>query len=338
VEGETFFFQGTSLLGVSGPGIPAFHDGNFPGADVFTVPGLEAGANGGEISCVYIPVEVSLPPGWQAIPVHQAATEGSGLNADMLRAFHIAQWRQDSKYCGSCGTKNIEAEAETARLCPACGRMEFPRIAPAVITIITNNEDKVLLAHNKKFAPGVYSLVAGFVEAGENLEAAAAREIREETGIEVCDIRYVVSQPWPFPHSLMAGFTARYASGTVKPDGVEIEDAQWFDKDHLPKLPGPGSVSRLLIDRWLEGSHSRFRIGRLQPRTRRHRNSRKANGSAGRRGSRRQYADHAGKRNGGGEDLLHAGRNRAKCRKRALQRYRQASYNNGQAHPESHSH
>jgi NAD+ diphosphatase len=259
---KTFFFQGTSLLTeiLAFPGgIPAFYVDNFPGADIFTVPALEAAAKGGkiaggEISCVYIPDEISLPSGWQAIPVRQAATESSGLNGDMLRAFHIAQWRKDSKYCGSCGTKNIDAEAETARLCPACGRMEFPRIAPAIITIIINSEDKILLAHNKKFAPGVYSLVAGFVEAGENLEAAVAREIREETGIEVCGIRYIVSQPWPFPHSLMAGFSARYASGTVKPDGVEIEDAQWFDKDHLPKLPGPGSVSRYLIERWLDGS------------------------------------------------------------------------------------
>jgi len=170
----------------------------------------------------------------------------------MLRAFHITQWRRESLFCGSCGTRNTWAPDELARLCPACGRLEYPRIAPAVITFITNDEDKALLAHNSKFTPGMYSLIAGFAEPGENLETAVAREIREEVNIEVRDIRYVMSQPWPFPNSLMAGFSARYASGTIKPDGVEIEDAQWFSRDNLPMLPGHGSVSRYLIEQWLK--------------------------------------------------------------------------------------
>jgi NAD+ diphosphatase len=190
----------------------------------------------------------------------------------MLRAFHIAQWRQESKSCGTCGTKNIDAAGETARLCPACGRMEFPRIAPAVITIITNNEEKILLAHNKKFAPGIYSLIAGFVEAGESLEAAASREIKEELDIDVKDIRYVRSQSWPFPNSLMVGFTALYKSGELRPDGNEIIDARWFsretikqsiaenttpqnnagDDSFVPDLPGHGSISRYIIDKWVE--------------------------------------------------------------------------------------
>jgi NAD+ diphosphatase len=146
---------------------------------------------------------------------------------------------------------NTDSTDELARLCPSCGRLEYPRIAPAVITIITNNEDKVLLAHNSKFSPGMYSLIAGFAEAGENLETAVAREIREEVDIEIRDIRYKVSQPWPFPNSLMAGFSARYASGIIKPDGVEIEDAQWFSRDKLPILPRTGSVSRYLIEQWM---------------------------------------------------------------------------------------
>jgi NAD+ diphosphatase len=177
--------------------------------------------------------------------------EETGQSAEMLRAFHIAQWRRESLFCGSCGSKNTDSPDELARLCPACGRMEFPRIAPAVIMLITNDQGKVLLAHNKKFAPGLYSLIAGFVEAGESLEAAVARETREEVDIELRDIQYIVSQPWPFPNSLMAGFSARFASGTISPDGAEIEDARWFGKDDLPRLPGPGSVARYLINRWL---------------------------------------------------------------------------------------
>jgi NAD+ diphosphatase len=171
----------------------------------------------------------------------------------MLRAYHVAQWRQDSVFCGSCGAKNIDAPDELARHCPACGRREYPRISPAVITIILNDDGRALLAHNKKFANGVYSLVAGFNEAGESLEATVAREIREEVGLEVKDIRYIASQPWPFPNSLMLGFTARYAGGEIHPDGIEIEDAKWFTRDNLPKLPGNGSVSRYLINGWLDG-------------------------------------------------------------------------------------
>jgi NAD+ diphosphatase len=202
-----------------------------------------------------------VPPEWKQVPMRQALNiithgtmvDGMGDIGRLLRAFHVAQWRRESRFCGTCGTRNKDAEGELARECPGCGRLEFPRIAPAVITIIINERDQALLAHNKKFAPGVYSLIAGFNEAGESLEATVAREIREEVGLEVRDIRYVRSQPWPFPNSLMVGFTARHASGNIKVDDIEIEDAQWFSRDTLPSLPGNGSVSRYLIGLWLEG-------------------------------------------------------------------------------------
>jgi len=271
---RAFFFQGVSVLApeegdaaVQELEIPLAYVEHFPLSDIFTVPAVVGGAEGGAISGVYLPAEATLPPRWQAIPVRQmlslladsridGETEQTGR---MLRAFHIAQWRQESLFCGSCGSKNTDAvfngdePGGPARQCPSCGRMEFPRIAPAVMTLVTNDEGKILLAHNKTFAPGLYSLIAGFVEAGENLEAAAAREVREETGIEIRGIQYAASQPWPFPHSLMICFTARHASGAVKPDGVEIEDAQWFSRGNLPTLPGPGATARRLIDRWLEG-------------------------------------------------------------------------------------
>jgi NAD+ diphosphatase len=273
LENCAFFFQGTSLLtphetssAVPELEIPLAHAEFFPFFDLFSIPEdvsneTYRGAFGGAISIVSVPIEAPLPPFWQAIPVRQVLstlpgnlTEGPNSATRLLRAFHIAQWRRESLFCGNCGAKNTDSNTELARLCPACGRVEYPRIAPAVITLITNDEGKTLLAHNKKFAPGVYSLIAGFVEAGENLEMAAARETREETGIEIGDIRYIASQPWPFPHSLMAGFSARYASGTLKADDVEIEDARWFSRDSLPTLPGPGSLSRCLINRWLDGT------------------------------------------------------------------------------------
>jgi len=266
LKNYVFFFQGTSLLlpqevsaAALNTEIPLAHAEKFPSADIFTIPGgSQGGGFNSAISCVSVPAEAPLPPSWQAIPVRQILstlpvnlTEGTGPVNGLLQAFHVAQWRRESLFCGNCGAKNTDHPVELARLCPACGRVEYPRIAPAVITLITNDEGKILLAHNKKFAPGIYSLIAGFVEPGENLETAAARETLEEVGIEIGDIRYIASQPWPFPHSLMAGFSARRVSGVLKPDGVEIEDAQWFSRDSLPTLPGPGSLSRFLIERWL---------------------------------------------------------------------------------------
>jgi NAD+ diphosphatase len=248
-----FFFQGTTLL-LKGdePEIWEFSldfKDFFPFSDVFSVPEVDGG---GEISCVYVPPEAPLPPGWQAIPVRRALSllpEAASARR-MLRAFHVAQWRRESRFCGSCGGENTDSPEEIARVCPTCGRTEFPRITPAVIVIITNDEGEILLAHNKKFATGMYSLIAGFTEAGETLEAAVVRETREEVNIELCEICYIVSQPWPFPNSLMAGFSARYAGGVLRPDGVEIEDARWFRRDNLPELPAPGSLSRRLIDEW----------------------------------------------------------------------------------------
>jgi NAD+ diphosphatase len=233
----------------------------FKDLDSFEIPALDGP---GTIYGASLGEKDPLPPLWRTIPVRQGLSllgagktvDGTGPVGRMLRAYHIAQWRRDAAFCGSCGTKNTDAPDELARLCPACGRREYPRISPAVITIIIRDDGRALLAHNKKFAEGVYSLIAGFNEAGESLEATVAREIREEVGLEVRDIRYIASQPWPFPNSLMLGFVARHASGEPRPDGVEIEDARWFSPDKLPKLPGNGSVSRYLINSWLEGKFS----------------------------------------------------------------------------------
>jgi NAD+ diphosphatase len=246
--------DGNSLLfkGIKGELLPGEWMGS--GTDYFEIPETEGG---GTIGGLLLNDTVSLSAGWQAVHIRRSLPyaeegvfSGRGDIGRLFRAFHIMQWRRESVYCGICGSRNIDAPDELARLCPVCGRREYPRISPAVIVLITNDQDEALLAHNKKFSGGVYSLIAGFNEAGENLETTVEREVREEVGIEIDSIHYEASQPWPFPNSLMLGFTARYTGGEIHPDGVEIEDARWFRRDALPKLPGPGSVSRYLINRW----------------------------------------------------------------------------------------
>jgi NAD+ diphosphatase len=211
------------------------------------------------IPCYILDEAASVPLAWRTVPIRQILPDmflgsagGTLVAGRLFRAYHVVQWRRESRYCGSCGSLNGDAPLELARQCPVCGRVEYPRISPAIIVIVINDREQALLAHNHKFAGGVYSLIAGFTEAGEDLEATVAREVREEVGIELEDIRYMASQPWPFPNSLMLGFTARYVGGELKPDGKEILDARWFNRDDLPALPGHGSVSRYLINLWLE--------------------------------------------------------------------------------------
>lgn len=132
-------------------------------------------------------------------------------------------------------------------LCPRCGLIAYPRISPAVMVLVCDS-NKLLLARSAHFKPGVFSALAGFVEPGETLEECAIREVREEVGIEITNLRYFHSQPWPFPNSLMIAFLADYAGGTIRPDPNEIEAVDWFSLDSLPLLPEPISISRRLID------------------------------------------------------------------------------------------
>ncbi|MCL2558652.1 MAG: NAD(+) diphosphatase [Treponema sp.] len=253
-----FFFQGQSLLlpaGAPDEGLeaPAELADQFSEKDAFVAHGAGAPeSEAGARLAVSVPEGAALPPGWQAVSVRSVLSLGSGVKAgEMLRAFHLAQWRRESVFCGRCGHLNEDAPDQAARICPACARVEYPRLAPAVIALITNDAGEALLARARKFPAGFYALIAGFCEAGETLERTVEREIMEEVGIEVRDLRYGLSQPWPFPCSLMIGFRARLKSGEIRPDGAEIEDAAWFPRDRLPEIPGPGTISRALIDTWL---------------------------------------------------------------------------------------
>lgn len=143
---------------------------------------------------------------------------------------------------------------ERAKECPDCGLLSYPRISPAIIVLVMK-EDRLLLARAHRHPPGFYSVLAGFVEPGENLEEAVAREIREEVGIEVEDICYFGSQPWPFPDSLMIAFTCRYSSGDITLEEDELQDAGWFSPSDLPPIPPKISIARQLID-WFVAEHN----------------------------------------------------------------------------------
>ena len=166
------------------------------------------------------------------------------------RAVQLVEWRRTHRFCGRCATPTEEAPEERSRRCPNCGLSAFPRLAPAVIALVERDDGRALLARNARWQTGMYSCLAGFVEAGETIEETVHREIREEVGIEVDEVRYRRSQPWPFPHSLMLGFSAHYAGGDIRCDGEEIADARWFSREDLPDLPGTISIARWLIEDW----------------------------------------------------------------------------------------
>lgn len=166
------------------------------------------------------------------------------------RAVQIVAWDRDHQFCGRCGTPTELNPGERARQCASCKLSVYPRLSPAVIVLVERG-DEILLARSPHFVPGIYSTLAGFVEPGETLENTVAREIFEEVGVTVNNIRYFGSQPWPFPNSLMIGFRADYTGGEITIDGVEIEDAGWFRPDDLPKLPFRVSIARALIEAFL---------------------------------------------------------------------------------------
>jgi len=166
------------------------------------------------------------------------------------RAAQVVDWAETHRFCGRCATPTVSVENERCLRCPACGLLSYPRISPAVIVLVRRG-DEVLLARNARSTYGFYSVLAGFAEIGESLEETIVREVREEVGVEVKNVRYFGSQPWPFPHSLMIGFFAEWASGEIRADGNEIAHADWFRADALPNIPPRLSIARALIDTWL---------------------------------------------------------------------------------------
>ena len=239
--GAGFFPYGTaSGFGLAyGPGSGVLHIGDWQGKPCYAadIPDVPEGVSG-ELS--------PLRPLYGL-----AGAEAFGLAG---RAVQLLDWQKNHRYCGRCGQGTTKSASEFAMQCPSCRLTVYPRLSPAVMVLVCRGP-QLLLARSPHFRPGVFSALAGFVEAGETLEACARREVREEVGVEIANLRYFESQPWPFPDSLMIAFFADYAGGELSLDPTEIEAADWFSFDALPLLPDPVSIARRLIDAAIRQRH-----------------------------------------------------------------------------------
>jgi NAD+ diphosphatase len=273
-----FLFSAQDILVPAGAGAGPCFVAPLPAALAAYAADRRAFESGGERCEAYMLGEESATAACDSLGLRRVAfrqTLGEYDEASMkaaLRALALLRALEVSRFCGACGAPLADApppapppaapgseESAGARICPVCGRAHFPRISPAIIVLIRKGP-KILLARNAHFPQARFGLIAGFVEAGESLEETVVREVREEAGLEVGNIRYAMSQSWPFPDSLMLAFTADWVSGEARPDGEEIVELRWCSASELPDIPPPGSVARKLIDRFAE--ESRGAVGR----------------------------------------------------------------------------
>lgn len=200
-----------------------------------------------DASAATVGPDFEAPEGWHFIEVREYfASQSDEEGALAARCKGLAEWLALTRYCGSCGAALQPHAVEDALVCPQCGRVHYPRISPCVIAVIERGDEMLLLRHKLR-NQDIFACLAGFVETGESLEQALRREVREEVGLEIGNIRYAGSQGWPFPDQLMVGFYADYVSGDIKIQESEITEARWFHNDDLPKVPRPGSISSRLI-------------------------------------------------------------------------------------------
>jgi len=248
-----FVFRGAELLVAAAPGAATLPHCNHPNTLGMMPQRTQYLGVLGEQHCfsAELAVDAIAPRGWiwQGLRALFGALNEAQL-ALAGRALQIVDWDRSHQYCGACGKATAARTNERSRECLGCGLVVYPRLAPAVMGLV-RREKMLLLARAPRFPKDMYSALAGFVEPGETLEQCLEREVYEEVGIKVRNVRYFASQPWPFPHSLMIAFFAEYCSGEIRVDGTEIEDAKWFDVENLenfPRLPARISIARSLID------------------------------------------------------------------------------------------
>lgn len=248
-RGHWVIVQDQHLIVPDGP-VPALPAGERPPWLATDVEPLCLGAwTGTPCWVVALPREAPLPPGFRRETL--VPMRGVRLPDDLLSlggmAMQALWWQSTSGYCPRCGAPTERLPGEWGKRCPRCRYEHYPHLHPAVIVLV-KHDDRCLLARKREWAPGRYALVAGFVDNGESLEGAVAREVKEEVGVDVKDIQYVGSQNWPFPSQLMIGFVAQYAGGEITIDPDELEDARWFTPDALPEGPSRHSIARFIID------------------------------------------------------------------------------------------
>jgi NAD+ diphosphatase len=205
-------------------------------------------------------IDSASPPGLSFEPLRSLFDRVTNHTLALAgRAAQVIEFDRTHRFCGACAAATEDADDGRARRCPRCGLVAYPRLAPAMMVLITRRGAagrEVLLARGTRFTTPMYSALAGFVEPSETLEDCVHREVREEVGLRVRDLRYFRSQAWPFPHSLMVAFLAEYAGGELACDPREIGDAQWFPLDRLPPLPHRLSIARMLIDHAVAQAHT----------------------------------------------------------------------------------
>lgn len=248
-EGVWLVFQGERLLTRQGPAQADLPEGECPLPTCLTPPLYIGRWHGRPCRLLALPAAAAFPDHLQA---HGLRASEPRLAPELLSLGGIGQmilhWERTSRYCGDCGGVLFRLSGEWGKSCQSCGNHHFPRIHPCVIGLVVRG-DRILLARKPEWAAHRYSLVAGFVEFGEGLEEAMAREVAEETGIRIGHIRYLGSQSWPFPSQLMCGFVADYLDGEIELRDQELADADWFALDRLPDLPPRRSIARHIIDR-----------------------------------------------------------------------------------------
>lgn len=256
-QGSTCILVSEDRVAVREDKIPQIYFSPGPGSGDCCIPGrAEYLGHIGGSACYATELQKddSLPPGWILSGVKDLW--GRIPDRDLAIAsfaVRMIRYAKTSRFCGRCGHETVPALVERAKRCPACGQVFYPRISPAILVLISRG-DEILLARSPRFPAGMYSIIAGFVEPGETVEQAVCREVQEEVGIAIKNIRYFASEPWPFPDSLMLAFTAEHAAGEIAIDSREIVAAGWFGRDRLPRLPAKMSLSRALIERWVKGA------------------------------------------------------------------------------------
>ncbi|HEY3460030.1 MAG TPA: NAD(+) diphosphatase [Casimicrobiaceae bacterium] len=244
-----FAFAGTKLLVAGAEGAPMIPlAGDLAGANIGGRTHALGRLDGVDCVAVALDDETNAPAGFALAGLRALFLRvPERLLAVAARAFQVVEWDRTHRFCGRCGHPTRDKSGERAKECERCGYVAYPRISPAMMVLVTRGHE-LLLARANRFPGAMYSALAGFVEPGETIEDCVHREVHEEVGIDVDDLRYFASQSWSFPHSLMIAYTARYAGGELRPDPGEIADVQWFPVDALPDLPTPLSIARLLIE------------------------------------------------------------------------------------------